>query len=51
MTRPLRFRVNDRPVEVDAAPSTRLTRVLRDRLGLTGTKVGCDAGTAARAPY
>ena len=44
MTRPLRFRVNDRPVEVDAAPSTRLTRVLRDRLGLTGTKVGCDAG-------
>ena len=39
-----RFRVNDQAVEVGAAPATRLTRVLRDHLGLTGTKVGCDAG-------
>ena len=39
-----RFRVNGRAVEVDAPPASRLTRVLRDRLGLTGTKVGCDAG-------
>ena len=39
-----RFRVNGRSVEVDAAPASRLTRVLRDHLGLTGTKVGCDAG-------
>ena len=39
-----RFLVNGRQVEVDAAPVTRLTRVLRDQLGLTGTKVGCDAG-------
>ena len=39
-----RFRVNDREVEVDAAPALRLTRVLRDHLGLIGTKVGCDAG-------
>ena len=29
---------------MDAAPASRLTRVLRDHLGLTGTKVGCDAG-------
>ena len=39
-----RFRVNGRSVEVDAVPASRLTRVLRDHLGLTGTKVGCDAG-------
>ena len=39
-----RFRVNGQSVEVGAAPASRLTRVLRDHLGLTGTKVGCDAG-------
>ena len=44
MTRPHRFRVNGRAVEVAAAPAARLSCVLRDRLGLTGTKVGCDAG-------
>ena len=44
MTTSLRFQVNGRSVEVDAAPSTRLTRVLREGLELTGTKVGCDAG-------
>ncbi|HKC42254.1 MAG TPA: molybdopterin cofactor-binding domain-containing protein, partial [Burkholderiales bacterium] len=27
-----------------AAPAARLTEVLRDRLDLTGTKIGCDAG-------
>ena len=44
MTGAHRFHVNGRAVEVDAAPASRLTRVLRDHLGLTGTKVGCDAG-------
>ena len=39
-----RFRVNGRTVEVDAPPASRLTHVLRVHLGLTGTKVGCDAG-------
>ena len=43
-TEPHRFFVNGRTVEVDAPPASRLTRVLRDHLGLTGTKVGCDAG-------
>ena len=41
---PLTFTVNDRPVAVEAAPTARLSAVLRDQLGLTGTKVGCDAG-------
>ena len=44
MTGAHRFHVNGRAVEVDAAPASRLTRVLREHLGLTGTKVGCDAG-------
>ena len=36
--------VNDKKVEVAARPDMRLSRVLREELGLTGTKVGCDAG-------
>jgi CO/xanthine dehydrogenase Mo-binding subunit/aerobic-type carbon monoxide dehydrogenase small subunit (CoxS/CutS family) len=38
------FTVNDRAVAVAVPPLRRLTEVLRDDLGLTGTKVGCDAG-------
>src|ERR1700740_33624 len=40
----LKLVVNDREVSVATAPAPRLSQVLRDRLGLTGTKVGCDAG-------
>jgi isoquinoline 1-oxidoreductase alpha subunit len=35
------FRVNGQEVAVDAHPSTPLLWVLRDHLGLTGTKYGC----------
>ena len=38
------FKVNDRPVTVTSTPAARLSTVLRGTLGLTGTKVGCDAG-------
>ncbi|MFP6740493.1 MAG: molybdopterin cofactor-binding domain-containing protein [Alphaproteobacteria bacterium] len=38
------FTVNGSQVEASAAPLTRLADVLREDLGLTGTKVGCDAG-------
>ncbi|MBZ5655610.1 MAG: molybdopterin-dependent oxidoreductase [Acidobacteriia bacterium] len=38
------FSVNRRKVAVSSSPLQRLSRVLRDDLGLTGTKVGCDAG-------
>jgi CO/xanthine dehydrogenase Mo-binding subunit/aerobic-type carbon monoxide dehydrogenase small subunit (CoxS/CutS family) len=38
------FSVNGRLVEVAVPGTRRLSRVLRDDLGLTGTKVGCDAG-------
>jgi CO/xanthine dehydrogenase Mo-binding subunit/aerobic-type carbon monoxide dehydrogenase small subunit (CoxS/CutS family) len=36
--------VNDEPVAVLAPPAERLADLLRDRLGLTGTKIGCNAG-------
>jgi aerobic-type carbon monoxide dehydrogenase small subunit (CoxS/CutS family) len=35
------FTVNGKQVKVDAAPDTPLLWVLRDHLGLTGTKYGC----------
>jgi isoquinoline 1-oxidoreductase alpha subunit len=35
------FRVNGRPQSVDAPPDTPLLWVLRENLGLTGTKFGC----------
>ena len=38
------LRVNGREVSVSAPPAQRLSRVLREQLGLTGTKIGCDAG-------
>ena len=38
------FSVNGRKVDVAVVGTRRLSRVLRDDLGLTGTKVGCDAG-------
>ena len=38
------FRVNGRVVVTQANPVERLSDVLRNDLGLTGTKVGCDAG-------
>src|SRR5437660_8214100 len=41
---PISFLVNDRRVSVSTSPAQRLSKVLRERLGLTGTKVGCDAG-------
>jgi len=36
-----RIRVNGEPVEVDVDPETPLLWVLRDELGLTGTKYSC----------
>jgi isoquinoline 1-oxidoreductase alpha subunit len=36
-----RFHVNGKPVEVDVDPATPLLWVLRDSLGMTGTKFGC----------
>ena len=38
------FTLNGTPLAAIIAPSARLTSLLRDALGKTGTKVGCDAG-------
>src|SRR5689334_1740178 len=38
------FAVNGRKVSSRAAPIARLADVLRDELGLKGTKIGCNAG-------
>ncbi len=40
----IRFRLNGREVQAEAPPTERLSLMLRERLGLRGTKVGCDAG-------
>ncbi len=41
---PLRFTLNGAPVEIETDGARRLSDLLREGLGLTGTKVGCDAG-------
>jgi len=42
---PLRFRLNGHPVEAGCEPARILLDLLREDLGLTGTKRGCDLGT------
>lgn len=43
-TYPLTMTVNGRSVTVDIRADELLVDVLRDRLGLTGTKIGCNEG-------
>ncbi|MEC9206347.1 MAG: (2Fe-2S)-binding protein, partial [Pseudomonadota bacterium] len=38
------FNLNGKLASTDVEPSRRLSHALRDDLGFTGTKVGCDAG-------
>ena len=40
----VKFCVNDEPVELTVSGSQTLLHVLREQLGLTGTKEGCGAG-------
>ena len=40
----LKFSLNGEPMQVNSPPGQRLSRLLHDDLGLTGTKTGCDAG-------
>lgn len=41
---PLQMKVNGQEVEVAVKPAWTLLRVLREELGLTGTKKGCEQG-------
>jgi xanthine dehydrogenase YagT iron-sulfur-binding subunit len=43
----LTLSINGRELIVRADPATTLAEVLRDGLGLTGTKVGCDRGACS----
>jgi isoquinoline 1-oxidoreductase alpha subunit len=38
------FTLNDKPVSINAPPETPLLWIIRDHVGLTGTKYGCGAG-------
>ena len=40
----LRMTVNGKDVEIETRPSETLAHVLRERLDLTGTKIGCEQG-------
>jgi CO/xanthine dehydrogenase Mo-binding subunit/aerobic-type carbon monoxide dehydrogenase small subunit (CoxS/CutS family) len=44
LRRSICFTVNGREVELTIDPAKRLSEVLREDLGLTGTKIGCHAG-------
>lgn len=44
------FQVNGKRTSVDVAPDTPLLWVLRDTLGMTGTKFGC-GNCAVRVPF
>ena len=44
MSGPISFSVNGEAATIAVLPLARLSSVLRDELGLVGTKVGCDAG-------
>jgi carbon-monoxide dehydrogenase small subunit len=42
--KPLELNINEELYEVEAEPYDSLNHVLRERIGLTGTKRGCDTG-------
>jgi aerobic-type carbon monoxide dehydrogenase small subunit (CoxS/CutS family) len=44
MKYPIKLTINGSEQTVDVEPNERLASVLRDKLGLTGTKRGCDYG-------
>lgn len=44
MAKPIELRINGKSYSVSSPPNTTLLSVLRDDLGLTGTKYGCGEG-------
>ncbi len=40
----IRFRVNGEPIQLSTEPNRTLLQILREDLGLTGTKNGCETG-------
>jgi xanthine dehydrogenase YagT iron-sulfur-binding subunit len=46
-TTSIELRINGKSIAVQLDPATTLVEVLRDTLGMTGTKVGCDRGACS----
>jgi len=44
MNKAIRFILNDEPISLEVRPHWTLLRVIRDVLGFTGTKSGCEEG-------
>jgi xanthine dehydrogenase YagT iron-sulfur-binding subunit len=44
---PMDLAINGKRLSVQVEPATTLVEVLRDHLGLTGTKIGCDRGACS----
>jgi len=44
MAKPIDLQINGKPYQIHSDPETRLLYVLRDELGLTGSKYGCGEG-------
>ncbi|MDI7258487.1 MAG: 2Fe-2S iron-sulfur cluster-binding protein, partial [Thermodesulfobacteriota bacterium] len=44
MEQMIKFILNGRSIQVDVPPHWTLLRILREKLGLTGTKEGCGIG-------
>jgi len=45
MKKELKFKVNGQPYDIFVKPKTLLVEVLRDHIGLTGTKRGCNSSS------
>jgi carbon-monoxide dehydrogenase small subunit len=45
MKKELKFKVNGQPYDISVKPKTLLVEVLRDLIGLTGTKRGCNSSS------
>lgn len=45
MKKQLKFKVNGQPYDIFVKPKTLLVEVLRDHIGLTGTKRGCNSSS------
>ena len=47
----IQLTINGRSHQVDVEPNTPLLWVIREQVGLTGTKYGCGIASAAPAPF
>jgi len=51
MKKELKLKVNGQPYEIYIKPKTLLVEVLRDLIGLTGTKRGCNSSSCGTSEF